>query len=118
MDPVVSGEPQSYGMTRLLPVSVLDLLGGCLKCRWLLQGPSIPPVLGLLNTGPLTPQVPTSVVMPCGGLNRKKDLPLDPAPTELLATAAHPSGQLGGGHLEGLGAVPAACFCWGTRHGT
>lgn len=72
VDPVVSGEPQSYGMTRPLPVSILGLLGGCLKCRWLLQGPSIPPVLGLLNTEPLTPQVPTSVVMPCGGFTGRR----------------------------------------------
>lgn len=59
-----------------------------------------------------------SVTVPCRGLNSKeRDSPLDPAPTELLAAAAHPSGQLGGGHPKGPGRVPGAHFCSWERHG-
>lgn len=47
-----------------------------------------------------------------------EDSPLDPAPAELLATAAYPFGQLGWGHPEGSGTSPCACFCWRRRHRT
>lgn len=40
------------------------------------------------------------------GTCQERDSPLNPAPTELLATTAGPSGQPGWGYPEGSGAVP------------
>lgn len=37
---------------------------------------------------------------------QERDSPLNPAPTELLATTAGPSSQPGGGYPKGSGAVP------------
>lgn len=40
------------------------------------------------------------------GTCQERDSPLNPAPTELLATTTGPSGQPGGGYPKGSGAVP------------
>lgn len=75
------------------------------------MGPTSLQFCGFSVGGPSLSNPHHGVAVLCWGLNRKDmegegDSPLDPAPTELLATAAHPSGQLGWGHPEGSGTVP------------
>lgn len=61
---------------------------------------------------------PSSAGDSTGKTGGRGDSPLDPAPTELLAAAAHPFGQLGWGHPEGSETAPGAGFCWEKRHRT
>lgn len=54
-----SPKPQQEGIP--IPRWTRRSVGKPPETWWSVQGPPIPPVLGFLNTGPLTPQVPTTV---------------------------------------------------------